>query len=444
LSLLTGARVRRRRLDANGWNLRVIMHLRSAATAAICVGTLLAAGPALSADDPRAAASAQASGAATGEAGNVYVAGGHVRPGGPITGDFVGLGGRVTIDQPVRGDAMVAGGAVDVRAAVGDDLRAAGGDVTIAGTVGGELFAAGGSVALERAARVARGAMLYGGSVRIDGAVAGDLTARGQRIVINGEVEGNADLAGEQLALGPAARIRGRLRYASAGELVRSEGATVAGEVERLPADESHGRRGAPGRAEPRAAGEEGDWRAMDARGRGSGWVGSVLSFLALLASGSLMLVVFPRFAAAAAEAVRRSPARALGLGLALLVALPVLAVLLFITLLGIPLGVALIAVGPLVLLAGYLTAVHFVAQRAREALRPQDTNPSTATQIGFFALALLLVMLLGRLPWVGGLVAAALAVLGVGACVVEILRRRQATVPPAGGVRAQSTGSVD
>jgi uncharacterized membrane protein YccF (DUF307 family) len=100
--------------------------------------------------------------------------------------------------------------------------------------------------------------------------------------------------------------------------------------------------------------------------------------------------------------------------------------VLLFITLLGIPLGIALLALYPLLLLGGYVVGVHFIARRAQAALRPAEATPSQAMTLGFFALALLLVTLLGRLPFVGGLVMAVIALLGIGACLLEIHRRRQ------------------
>jgi cytoskeletal protein CcmA (bactofilin family) len=387
--------------------------------AALGVATTLLAGPG-------AAAAAEAS-------GNVYMAGGQVRPGAAVQGDLVAVGGRVIIDQPVKGDALVAGGAVDLRAPLGDDLRAVGGDVTVDSSVGGEVFASGGSVTLARGASVKQSATLYGGTVRIDGRIGGFLQAGAQRIALNGEVAGDARLSGEQIALGPQARIGGALRYTSPNELVKSEGAVVTGAIVREDAAaEGDAARGGP--AARRGSQEGGDWRAMGGERGGAGWLGSALTYLALLASGALLLLIFPRFAAQAADTLRASPGLAALLGFAALVAVPVLAVLLFITLLGIPLGVALLALYPLLLLGGYMVGILFIAQRAQAALRPGDTLPTQAQTLGFFALALLLVLLLGRLPWVGGLLVAAIAVFGIGACVLEIHRRRQSGTAAAPG----------
>ena len=112
------------------------------------------------------------------------------------------------------------------------------------------------------------------------------------------------------------------------------------------------------------------------------------------------------------------------------LVGVPALAVLLVITSLGIPLGIAAFALYPLLLLMGCLTGALFVAQRAGHALRPSGAQATFGSTIGLIALAPLILMLIGHLPAVGPLTVLVTPVLGLGACVIEWYRRRQ--VPPA------------
>jgi cytoskeletal protein CcmA (bactofilin family) len=297
-----------------------------------------------------------------------------------------------------------------MRAPVGDDLRAAGGDVSIESSIGGEVHAAGGNITLTRTAQVAQGATLYGGNVVVDGKVAGSLKASAQKIVLNGEVGGDARLIGEQVELGPQARIAGALSYAAAGELKKAEGATIGGAVTR---DE---------RRTDKAMRE----RHREMHFEGPGWIGSVFAFLGLLACAAVFLLVFPVFSAQAQEGVGTSPWLALAVGFGTLLGVPVLAVLLMITLLGIPLGIAVFALYPVLLLVGYVVGVLFIARRAQRAMRPAAPE-SFAVRIGFFALALLLVMLLSRLPFVGALVLFLVTLAGIGACVLELYRRRQA-----------------
>jgi cytoskeletal protein CcmA (bactofilin family) len=359
---------------------------------------------------------AQAQTTETSARGNVYAAGGTVRPSSPVEGDFVGFGGRVTIDQAVKGDATVAGGSVDLRAPVGDDVRAAGGDVNVESTVGGELLAVGGNVTLAKSAQIEQGAMLAGGSITIDGKISGPLKVTAQTIVLNGEVTGDARLAAEKIELGPTARIGGALHYA-AGELKKADGAVVSGAIVR---DER-----AADQRERRAERE----RQWHRRISGPSWVGTAFGFLGLLAAGTVFLLLFPRFSAQAPELIRSSPWLSMAIGFGVLVGVPVLAVLLLITLLGIPLGIAAFALYPGLLLMGYLTGALFLAQRARIAVW-RDKPETFGITVGFVALALLALMLIGRLPVVGSLTAFVITIAGMGACVLEWHRRRQPPPP--------------
>lgn len=340
---------------------------------------------------------------------NVYSAGGQVRPAGPVQGDYSAVGGRVILDQPVGGDAALAGGSVDVRAPVGDDLRAAGGDVNIESTVGGEVFASGGNVTLTPAATVARGATLYGGSVQMDGRIEGELKASAQKVTINGEVRGDAHLAGAQIELGPKARIAGALSYRSAAELKKAEGASIGGVV-------THEQGAAPPR-------EKGMNRGWEGSVQGQGWAAGIVSYLALLACAAVFVLVMPVFGAQAAERIRTTSLLSLGLGFATLVAVPVLAVLLFITLLGIPLGIAVMALYPVLLLTGFLVGVLFVARLLPTALR-KPAPERFDQRMGYVAMALLLLLLVGVVPFVGGLAVGLVSLAGIGAFVLEIYRR--------------------
>ena len=356
---------------------------------------------------------------------NVYLAGGQVRTATAVEGDLFAAGGRVIVDQPVKGDAALAGGSVDVRAAVGDDLRVAAGSVIIESTVGGELLASAGSITLTSTARVANTASLFAGSVTIDGKIDGPLKVYAQKIVLNGEVIGDAHLAGEQIELGPTAKIGGALSYASAAGLKQASGASIGGATTReaRSADRDGDHRG------DRRGDRDGDWH-MQMGGTGPGWLGWVFGFVALLAFAAVFVLVFPVFAARAPDTLKKSPWLALAVGFGALVAVPLLAVLLFITLLGIPLGIAVMALYPALLMTGYVVGVLFIARRAQTALG-KGAPGSFAMTIGYFSLALLLVLLVAMIPFIGALVSAVVMLLGLGGVVLEVVRRRRAGSSP-------------
>lgn len=343
---------------------------------------------------------------------NVYAAGGQVRPAGPVPGDFAAAGGRVILDQPVGGDAALLGASVDVRAPVGDDLRAAGGDINIESSVGGELLAMGGNVTLTRAAAITGAANVYGGNVTVEGRVDGALSASAQKIRINGEVRGDVHLAGADIELGPLAKIGGALRYVSASELKRAEGATIAGAITREEPMRQRGDRGS------RAA-------------QGPSWAGGVFFYLSLLACAAVLMLIAPTFAIHTSERIKTTPWLALAVGLGALLAVPVLAVLLFITVLGIPLGIMVLSLYPVLLLGGFVVGALFIARLMPAALR-QPAPAAFSRNLGYVAVALLLVFLVGRVPLVGGVLTGLITLAGIGACVLELYGRRKG---PSAGV---------
>jgi hypothetical protein len=379
----------------------------------LVLACIVAAGLAAGAWRPGLAQSTPTATPTAAVSGNLYASGGDVQPGAAVDGDFVAAGGRVVVDRPVTGDLTLAGGSIMVRAPVGDDVRAAGGDVRLESTVGGEVFVAAGSVTLTKEARVAKAATLYGGSVAVDGKIDGPLKIAAQKMVLNGEVLGDVRLYGQQIELGPMAKLSGSLQYPAMVELKRAAGASVGGPITRARAEEGPG-----GHMHDR------EWpRGMP--GYSPMWAGGVFTLLALLACAALLVVIFPVFLAQAAAIIKTSPGQAVAVGLASLVAVPLLAGLLFITVLGIPLGIVAMMLYPALLLVGFLLGVYFIAQRAQAAFR-KDAAVSTAQSVGLYALTLVAVMLLVNLPLVGPLALVVITILGTGACVLELNRRRR------------------
>ncbi len=353
-----------------------------------------------------------------------------------VAGDYMGFGGQVTVAHRVGVDATLAGGTVQVSAPIGDDLRVAGGTVVVKAPVGGEWYGAAGDLRLTPEGSIAGDAALAAGNLAIDGRIAGSLRAAARTIVINGEVAGDVRLNARHIALGPKARIGGALSYSSTEPMIRAEGAVVAGAVTDSRAESRRTERDA------RAAEADLD----EARHGEHRWLpmglGSVFGYLMLLALAALMLWLAPRFAGRAAAAVAGSPWRSLGLGLLLVVVVPLVAVLLVLTLLGIPFALALLAFYPLLTMLGFVVAAVALGQRLRRgfgaapiAAIPSDAAslqpapapaPTPTPSVGLAALGLLVLMLLGWLPFVGWLLLTVATLAGLGAVVLAIARGRR------------------
>lgn len=338
-----------------------------------------------------------------------YAAGGRVRIDAPVAGDAIAAGGSVDQGADVAGDAVLAGGTVEVRGRVGDDLYAAGGTVRVDGAVAESARVVGGTVTVGRQARFGGGGAVAGGQVRFDGAAARVLYLAGGNVRFDGEAAGDVIVAGREVEIGPQARIAGTLTVRSASAPRVADGARIDGGMR-------HERVEVP---QPPAGTVKVVGGTLFAA-----WV------VGLLLLGVLLIAVLPGFVRRTGEALRQRPLASAGLGFALLVGVPVGAVLLMVTVIGIPVGLlALAAYFPLLLL-GYLAAVVAAGDAALARVRPGASG--LRARAVAFGIALVVFALAARIPWIGPWIGLGLLLLGLGALTLSLARTR-AGAPVAG-----------
>ncbi len=342
--------------------------------------------------------------------GDLVAAGGNVRVGASVAESAILAGGNVVIDGSVEDDVIAAGGEVVLRGHAGDDARLAGGTVSISGRVEDDVTAAGGTVRIERAGDIGGRAWLAGGEIVMAGTVGRQLRAAGRHVSIEGTVRGNVHVEADALDIGPTARIDGDVVHRGAREPRIDPAARIGGRVEHRPSV-----------AAPRA-------RAF-----------AVLTWLlllpALLLTGAVMIFAFPRFTPAAAQAIETDPWRSLGVGALALLGAPAVMVALFVTGVGIPLGLILLAGYLVALLVGYLVAALFVGLVGVRRLRgepPGSPIPKRGPLVLRLLAALVVLGILRLVPVLGGLVSLAALLFGMGALVMQLHRAYR------GGERAQ------
>jgi len=327
-----------------------------------------------------------------------FGAGGMLNLTEPVEGDAILAGGHVSTASEVKGDLVAVGGEVSIGGAIGDDLYAAGGSVQFDAIVNGNARVAGGEVNLGPATIVAGGVSLTGGQIEFEGVAHEYLQASGGSVRLDGEVVGDAEVHAKELRIGPDARIGGRLIYHGPSEPVVPDGAVITGGLEFH--EEDVGRYFADAQ--------------FDARDAATGF-GTFLWFVGVFIAGALFVLLLPGFTSEAAAAIGRKPLPSLGLGLAILLCVPFVAVVLLITIIGIPVALLLMSLYLLVLFLGWITAALFVAQRGLAALRPG--RPVTRSwQLFALLLGLVVLSLLKQLPLVGGLIGFVALLAGIGA----------------------------
>jgi hypothetical protein len=282
----------------------------------------------------------------------------------PVHGSLTAIGGNVTVTAPVSGPAQLVGGKVTIASgtAISGDASVAGGDVTIDGSVGGRLHVAGGKVRL------------------------------------NGPVAGDASVAAGTLELGPDARIQGKLSFRG-GDLHQDPAAQVGGGVEHVASrarwhNHTHGDRFL------------------------HGWVWT----MGLMVLAAILAAALPGPSNRMAAELREHPGATLLLGFLAFVGIPIAGVLLMITIIGIPIAlIALMAYGVL-LVVGYAWLAGIVGGMLLDRVKP-EVAALAAWRAGAAVLAMLVIALLARVPYVGGLAHLVALILGIGMIAAVIHR---------------------
>jgi hypothetical protein len=297
---------------------------------------------------------------------------------------YTEIGGNVRITQPVAGP-----------------VRVVGGDVTIDAPVNGSVKIVGGSVELRPAAAVSGDVSIAGGDVGVKGAIKGRLKVAGGHVRIDAPVGGNVSVGGGLLELGPNTRIEGRLRFVG-GELRRDPAAQVIGGIER----EEHARGQVFGYHEE---------NAVQHFLHGWFWSAGLVVFAGLLAA------VFPGESQRMALELRARPWITPLVGLLALTAIPVAAVLVMVTIIGIPIGLAVLLGYFVLLLIGYVWAAVVIGGMLLDRVQP-EAAARTAWHAGAAALSMLVLAVLVRVPFVGGLVKLTALAVGVGMIVAVVM----------------------
>jgi len=179
---------------------------------------------------------------------DLYVASGEIYIDGVVQGDLFAFGGYIEINGTVEGDLVAAGGSIVINGQVLDDVRVAGAGIELTGAVGDDLFVAGGggqgmdfpmafgTRSIPQGIRIGNGAtvggdgVIAGGGGRMGGSIVGDLMAAVGTLELAGRVGGNAELQVGSLRVDEGSSVAGVLRYTSPDEL--SIPAGVSGNVQ--------------------------------------------------------------------------------------------------------------------------------------------------------------------------------------------------------------------
>jgi cytoskeletal protein CcmA (bactofilin family) len=310
---------------------------------------------------------------------DVYMAGGSVMSAGSINGDLIVAGGNIVITGDIEADLIAMGGNVNILSNIGDDARIGGGTIVLNGGIGGDLMIGGGQVTISGSG-VEGDVVVGGGNVRIDAPVEGNIIVGGGNIYINSLIKGNVEIKAQKITLGKNAVIFGNLTYESSEELVRETGSIVKGIV---------------------------DFRMLAKKMVPSQIFKAIFSafilwkFFALLACALVVGLVMRRFSKEIVMLAKRRPLFELGRGIIAMMIIPVISILLMVILVGIPFGIMGLLAFIIMMLFAWIITPIIVGSVVFHYLSKKELEVSWKTIL----LGVLLCMLLGSVPFIGGFV---------------------------------------
>jgi len=317
-----------------------------------------------------------------------------------LVGDLFAAGATVTVGDSalIENSFMGAARRVDVGGHILNSARVFAQDINIRGHIERNVMAFAQSVTIDDRGWIEKDLYLGAGEAMVRGRIGGEIGGGCGKIVIAGQVDGNVTIEADQVTIMQSAIIGGKLKYRSSRDAKIEEGAQLLGGVEKLG---------------PRT-------KKSASYGLGS-FLWDAWWFLAAFAAGLVLLALFKPFITQVKQAILLASWKSLGLGFLFLICVPVAAVIIALTLVGIPLaGLTLLCWAILL----YLSRVFVGFAMGEWLLGRIRAGRAMPSGVSMFA-GMLILTLIAKIPYFGLLAQLMICSLALGAFLMTAYRYR-------------------
>ena len=257
-------------------------------------------------------------------ADDLYAAGSRVSVQSPVTGDLLVAGTDVSSEGSVSESVMTAGANLDVGGRIGDDLRAAGGNIRIHSSIVGDAVVAGGNVDIQKDTTVGKDLVVMAGNVYIDGAINGRAQITAGKVYLNGNLSGDATIKAREIIVGSGAKIGGNLVYES--EKANPSLESIVSGTKQFTQSSLSAKK----------------FRTKILK---FAIVYVLLKILFLTIFGWIIYTFMEKYAHETSDILKKSPWQSLFTGISFFVLVPIIALILALTIIGIPIAALLIVI---------------------------------------------------------------------------------------------------
>lgn len=347
-------------------------------------------------------------------AGSLYAAGSNITVEGRVQGDLVCAGQNITVNGTVDGDVLCAGQTVTINGQVGGSVRAAGNSITINGKVAHTLMAASSNLSLGSSAEIGWDAIFGTAMADLRGTVKRDIDGAGAAVTMAGPVGRNVWLMlddrssrstnkgkdqkaeterAPNLVIAKGAAIGGSLNYTASRDASIQPGSSIKGETKRH---------------EPMA-------RKHDSGQGMIAWLWwRIIVIFSALVIGLVLASWLRRPLLDIGQRVLAKPYKALGLGALVMFLTPLAAIVLMVTLIGLPLGIIMLLLWGVVMYLGKIVVSIIIGHELLKRYG-RKAEGKAISLVSAMAVGVVLTFIIFSIPVVGWLASLAATLIGVG-----------------------------
>ncbi len=323
---------------------------------------------------------------------------------GDIDGDLIAFSRSVTVNGHVKGDVISFSEELHVNGVVDGNVRTFVKELRLNGTVGRNVMAWAGDVNFDEKSTVNGTMTLGSGDSVLNGKLAGDLLSFSGSLQMDGNFGRNVMIRTGHLTIGPQTVIAGDTKAQLRREPEISPEAKFGTPIQKTIIQHD---------SETSYSSPRYYWH-------------QVLLWGASFIFGLGLLLLVPGFFFDSVGACKRT-LPAFGFGILFAIATPIMAIIVCITIVGIGVGITSLMLWAIALYAAQVVVGTWLGDRI---LGPSIGFGPT---LGHMALGLLILRVIGLIPYLGGWVSAVVICVGLGAFVLAIYRNNRAQVQTAG-----------
>jgi cytoskeletal protein CcmA (bactofilin family) len=338
---------------------------------------------------------------------DLYIAGGDIVIDGTLNGDIFAIGRSITVNGRVDGGVSFGGQTATINGEITNGLRFGGQSIVVNGRIGRDLVVGCSQLSVLSTGQIDGDLVFGAATVQVSGSIGDSILGAGSEVTLSNGVGGDITLNAERLTITSTANIDGNIKYTSLNEASIQSGAIISGEMSHfIPERPDRGKID----------------NGIIAGIAGIAVLWRILSYLMIFVIGLILILIAKKRLTLMQSVVQKNPWQTLGWGALILIATPIAAIIIMITVIGLPLGIISLLLWGIAL---YLSQIPVALLLGRLILRQNRKLDSTGIVIGALALGLLVLIILRLIPIIGWIVGLLVIVFGLGTLITSIGKMR-------------------